>query len=44
MEVRAAQISLGALDSIFFYLVLDNVKSLFKIERQKKVIEKLAIC
>ena len=38
--------SLGPLDpdNFFFYLVLDNVKSLFKIERQKKVIEKLAIC
>ena len=31
-------------DNFFFYLVLDNVKALFKIERQKKVIEKLAIC
>ena len=38
--------SLGPLDpdKFFFYLVLDNVKSLFKIERQKKVIEKLSIC
>lgn len=36
--------NLGALENIFFYLVLDNVKALFKIERQKKVIEKLAIC
>lgn len=35
---------LGTLENIFFYLVLDNVKALFKIERQKKVIEKLAIC
>ena len=36
--------SLGALDRPFFYLVLDNVKALFKIEKHKKVIEKLAIC
>ena len=37
---------MGPLDpkNFFFYLVLDNVKALFKIERQKKVIEKLAIC
>ena len=37
---------MGPLDSdkFFFYLILDNVKALFKIERQKKVIEKLAIC
>ena len=26
-----------------FYVVFDNVKSLLKIERQKKVIEKLSI-
>ena len=30
--------------NFFFYIILDNVKALFKIERQKKVIEKLAIC
>jgi len=29
--------------NLHFYIVLDNVKSLLKIERQKKVIEKLAI-
>ena len=37
-------IDMGQLENIFFYLVLDNAKTLFKIERQKKVIEKLAIC
>ena len=37
-------INMGQLENIFFYLVLDNAKTLFKIERQKKVIEKLAIC
>lgn len=41
---RESEISLGSLENIFFYLVLDNVKALFKIERQKKLIEKLAIC
>ena len=39
-----SQINLGQLENIFFYLVLDNVKALFKLERQKKVMEKLAIC
>jgi hypothetical protein len=34
---------LGTFDHFFFYLVLDNVKSLFKVERQKRVLEKLAI-
>ena len=29
--------------NLHFYIVLDNVKSLLKIERQKKVLEKLAI-
>ena len=38
------EVDLGSLENIFFYLVLDNVKALFKIERQKKVMEKLAIC
>lgn len=38
------KIHFGSLENIFFYLILDNVKALFKIERQKKVIEKLAIC
>jgi hypothetical protein len=37
------EVSLGPLDHFFFHLVLDNVKSLFKIERQKKILEKLAI-
>ena len=37
-------IDMGQLENIFFYLVLDNAKSLFKIERQKKVLEKLSIC
>ncbi len=35
--------SLGPLNDFFFYLVLDNVKTLLKIEKEKKVIEKLAI-
>lgn len=35
---------LGQLENFFFYLVLDNVKALFKIERSKKTLEKLAIC
>jgi hypothetical protein len=34
---------MGPFEHFFFYLVLDNVKSLFKIERQKKILEKLAI-
>jgi len=34
---------LGPFNDFFFYLVLDNVKTLFKIEKDKKVIEKLAI-
>jgi len=38
------RIHLGSLENIFFYLVLDNVKALFKLERQKKLIEKLSIC
>ena len=38
------RVSFGAFDNLFFYLVLDNVKALFKIERHKKVIEKLMIC
>lgn len=29
--------------NLHFYIVLDNIKSLLKIERQKKVIEKLSI-
>jgi hypothetical protein len=29
--------------TFFFYIVLDNVKSLLKIERQKKIVEKLSI-
>lgn len=29
--------------NLFFYVVLDNVKSLLKIERSKKIIEKLSI-
>jgi hypothetical protein len=37
------QVHLGPFEHFFFYLVLDNVKSLFKIERQKKILEKLAI-
>ena len=37
-------IDMGQLENIFFYLVLDNAKTLFKIERQKKIIEKLSIC
>ena len=37
-------ISFGALDNVFFYIILDNVKALFKIEKNKKVMEKLAIC
>ena len=41
MENPAA---LGPLENFFFSLVLDNVKALFKIERSKKVLEKLAIC
>lgn len=36
-------VNLGPFEHFFFYLVLDNVKSLFKIERQKKILEKLAI-
>jgi len=35
--------ALGPLRNFYFYLILDNVKTLFKIEREKKVIEKLAI-
>jgi hypothetical protein len=35
--------ALGPLTNFYFYLILDNVKTLFKIEREKKVIEKLAI-
>ena len=31
-------INLGPLENFFFYLILDNVKSLFKIERQKKIL------
>ena len=27
----------------FFYVVLDNVKSVLKIEKQKKIVEKLCI-
>ena len=44
LQHRISEISFGALDSIFFYLILDNVKALFKIEKTKKVMEKLAIC
>ena len=44
LQSRISEISFGALDSIFFYLILDNVKALFKIEKTKKVMEKLAIC
>lgn len=29
--------------NLFFYVVLDNVKGLLKIERQKKILEKLSI-
>lgn len=34
---------LGPFEHFFFYLILDNVKTLLKVERQKKVLEKLAI-
>ena len=44
MEEYMSRIDFGALEKPFFYLILDNVKALFKIERHKKVIEKLAIC
>ena len=36
-------VPLGPFEQFFFYVVLDNVKALFKIERQKKILEKLAI-
>lgn len=29
--------------NFFFYVVLDNVKGIMKIERQKKILEKLSI-
>ena len=44
MEEYLSRIDFGALERPYFYLILDNVKALFKIERYKKVIEKLAIC
>lgn len=44
LQNRISGINFGALNSIFFYLILDNVKALFKIEKTKKVMEKLAIC
>ena len=38
------KVKLGSLEKPFFYIVLDNCKQLFKIERQKKILEKLSIC
>ena len=35
--------SLAGLDQFYFYVVLDNVKSILKIEKQKRILEKLAI-
>lgn len=43
IQAKIATINLGALDNIYFYLILDNVKAILKIERQKKIIEKLSI-
>ena len=34
---------MAGLDDFYFYLVLDNVKHILKIERQKRILEKLAI-
>jgi hypothetical protein len=42
-DEHARPCSLDSLRTVYFYLVLDNVKSLLKIEKQKKVLEKLAI-
>jgi hypothetical protein len=41
--VREQAGSLAALDQFYFYVVLDNVKSILKIEKQKRILEKLAI-
>jgi hypothetical protein len=44
VEQKMRDVKFGALDNFFFYIILDNVKALFKIEKAKKVMEKLAIC
>ena len=31
------------LSDLYFYVVIDNIKSLLKLERHKKIIEKLCI-